>query len=185
MGNRGGALHNSAREIGRCFRSRRWIACVLQFRGRHRIVMSERRYTELFFLDEAVAFAAGHRPCAECRRERFNAFRYSWRLSSSLDRLPMADEMDLQLHRARIDPQRRKVTYEAALRSLPDGCFVRIDGSACLVWNGRLLLWTPEGYARSEEHPVDRIATVLTPEPIVGCLRQGYKPEIHDSFRAG
>ena len=103
MGNRGGALHNSDREIIRCFKSRRWITCVLQFRGRHRIVMSERRYTELFFLDEAVAFAAGHRPCAECRRERFNAFRHSWRRSSGQDHLPMADEMDLELHPARID----------------------------------------------------------------------------------
>ena len=79
MGNRGGALHNSDREIVRAYKSRRWITCVLEFRGRRRTVMSERRYTELFFLDEAVAFAAGHRPCAECRRERFNAFKEAWR----------------------------------------------------------------------------------------------------------
>jgi hypothetical protein len=184
MGNRGGALHKSDREIVRSFKSRRWIACVLQFRGRHRIVMSERRYTELFFLDEAVAFAAGHRPCAECRRERFNAFRHSWWRSSGLDRLPMADEMDLELHRARIDGQRRKVTYEAALGSLPDGCFVRLDGSAYLVWSDGLLFWTPEGYTRRDARPRDRIATVLTPEPIVECLRHGYTPEIHDSWRS-
>ena len=184
MGNRGGALHNSDREIVRRFRSRRWITCVLQFRGRHRIVMSERRYTELFFLDEAVAFAAGHRPCAECRRERFNAFRHSWRSSSGLDQLPMADEMDLELHPARIDAQRRKVTYEAALGSLPDGCFVRIDGSAYLVWNHGLLLWTPEGYTSRITRVEDRTATVLTPQPIVGCFRQGYQPEIHDSWRS-
>jgi hypothetical protein len=184
MGNRGGALHNSDREIIRRFKSRRWITCVLQFRGRHRIVMSERRYTELFFLDEAVAFAAGHRPCAECRRERFNAFRHSWRRSSGQDHLPMADEMDLELHPARIDRQRRKVTYEAALDSLPDGCFVRIDGRGYLVWNSGLLLWTPDGYTRIEGRVGDRMATVLTPEPIVGCLRYGYTPEIHDSWRS-
>jgi hypothetical protein len=183
MGNRGGALHDSDRTIVRCFKSRRWITCVLQFRGRRRIVMSERRYTELFFLDETVAFAAGHRPCAECRRERFNAFRHSWRRSGRQDQLPMADEMDLELHRARIDRQRRKITYEAAFSSLPDGCFVRIDGSAYLVWNDCLLLWTPEGYTRRAACPGDRVATVLTPEPIVGCLRYGYKPQIHDSWQ--
>jgi hypothetical protein len=184
MGNRGGALHDSDRTIVRCFKSRRWITCVLQFRGRRRIVMSERRYTELFFLDETVAFAAGHRPCAECRRERFNAFRHSWRRSGRQDQLPMADEMDLELHRARIDRQRRKITYEAAFSSLPDGCFVRIDGSAYLVWNDCLLLWTPEGYTRRAACPGDRVATVLTPEPIVGCLRYGYKPQIHDSWQS-
>src|SRR3984885_2974236 len=78
MGNRGGALHNIEREIVCSYKSRRWITCVLEFRGRHRTVMSEGRYTELFFLDEAVALAAGHRPCAECRRKRFNAFKAAW-----------------------------------------------------------------------------------------------------------
>src|SRR5580700_6521211 len=93
MGNRGGALHNSEREIIRSYKSRRWIACVLEFRGRRRTVMSERRYTELFFLDEAVALAAGHRPCAECRRERFNAFKTAWGSGDLL-----ADEIDTELH---------------------------------------------------------------------------------------
>src|ERR1700683_436021 len=95
MGNRGGVLHNSEREIVRPYKSRRWITCVLEFKERHRIVMSERRYTELFSLDEATAFAAGHRPCAECRRERFNAFKGAWGRAADLDSLPFADEMDL------------------------------------------------------------------------------------------
>ncbi len=107
MGNRGGALHNSEREIVRSYKSRRWIACVLEFKGRRRTVMSERRYTELFFLDEAVAFAAGHRPCAECRRERFNAFKEAWRRARGLDNLPFADEMDMELHPARIDSRKK------------------------------------------------------------------------------
>src|SRR5882672_787550 len=126
MGNRGGALHNADREIVRPYKSRRWIACVLEFRGRRRVVMSPNRYTELFFLDEAVAFAAGHRPCAECRRERYNAFKDAWQLAHRLDETPFADEMDVELHPARID-MRKKVTYEAALRSLPDGCFVQVE----------------------------------------------------------
>jgi hypothetical protein len=184
MGNRGGALHNREREIVRSYKSRRWIACVLEFRGRHRTVMSEGRYTELFFLDEAVAFAAGHRPCAECRRERFNVFRDAWRRARGMDNLPVADEMDAELHPARID-KRKKVTYEAAMGSLPDGCFVQIDGRAYLVWSGALLLWTPDGYTRRHTGTADATVTVLTPEPIVACLRHGYKPEIHNSWRAG
>jgi hypothetical protein len=184
MGNRGGPLHNSSKEIVRPYKSRRWITCVLQFRGRHRIVMSENRYTELFFLDEAVAFAAGHRPCAECRRERFNAFKDAWQRAHRQENPPFADEMDLELHRSRIDRQRKKVTYQAALRSLPDGCFAQIDGSACLVWQNSLLIWMPEGYVKREPMPKDFIATVLTPLPIVGCFREGYRPEIHHSWRS-
>jgi hypothetical protein len=181
MGNRGGALHNSEREIVRSYKSRRWIACVLEFRGRRRIVMSERRYTELFFLDEAVAFAAGHRTCAECRRERFNAFKEAWRRARGLAHLPFADEMDGELHPARIDYRRKKVTYDAPMDSLPDGCFVQIDGRAYLVRGDALLLWTPEGYAGRDARPKHSLAAVLTPEPIVACMRHGYKPEIHES----
>jgi hypothetical protein len=180
MGNRGGALHNADRQIVRGYKSRRWITCVLEFRGRQRVVMSPNRYTELFFLDEAVAFAAGHRPCAECRRERYNAFREAWRRHTEQTRPPFADEMDVILNPGRIE-KRKKVTYPAALSSLPDGCFVEREGRAYLVWGDALLLWTPEGYARREERPWDTVVTVLTPEPIVGCFRQGYKPEIHES----
>jgi hypothetical protein len=182
MGNRGGVLHNADREIVRSYKSRRWIACVLEFRGRYRVVMSPNRYTELFFLDEAVAFAAGHRPCAECRRARYNAFKSAWKLAHRMDEPPLADEMDRELHPARIE-KRKKATYEAALRSLPDGCFVQIEGFAYLVLSGALLLWTPEGYARREVRPTDLMLTVLTPEPIVRCFREGYGPEIHESGR--
>jgi hypothetical protein len=182
MGNRGGALHNADREIVRGYTSRRWIACVLKFRDRHRLVMSPNRYTELFFLDEAVAFAAGHRPCAECRRERYNTFRGAWARDKQQDRLPSADEMDVDLHSARID-KRKKVTYEAPLRSLPDGCFVRIEGGAHLVLGDALLFWTPEGYSKRDAHPKNSLVTVLTPKPIVGCFRQGYRPEIHETAR--
>src|SRR5215472_11062105 len=92
MGNRGGAIHNERREIVRRYASRRWITCVLQFKDRHREVMAPGRYTELFFLDEAVSFAAGHRPCAECRRQRYNEFRQAWGSGPSL----RADDMDVE-----------------------------------------------------------------------------------------
>jgi hypothetical protein len=175
MGNRGGALHNDEREIVRSWKSRRWITCVLEFRGRKREVMSPRRYTELFFLDEAVAFAAGHRPCAECRRERFRAFQSAWGAGAC------ADEMDLALHRARID-RGRKVTYETDLESLPDGAMIAIDGAAYLVWSDALVLWTPQGYARTDPRPAGMRVTVLTPRPAVECFHRGYRPEIHDSL---
>jgi hypothetical protein len=110
--------------------------------------MSPGLYTELFFLDEAVALAAGRRPCAECRRERFNAFRNAWKLSGGPGRgnSLLASEIDAILHRTRIDSRGGKVIYEASLDSLPDGCFVQIDGSSHIVWNKTLLLWSPGGY---------------------------------------
>jgi|SRR5579883_159447 hypothetical protein len=180
MGNRGGAIHNSDREIVRRYVSRRWIACVLEFRGRRRVVMSPNRYTELFFLDEAVALAAGHRPCAECRRERFHAFRRAW----NTERPPTADEMDAALHPARIGRQGQKITYEAPLDGLPDGCFIESEGRPWLVCRDTLALWTPEGYARAIARPAGAAVTVLTPRPIVECLRRGYRPEIHRSLGA-
>jgi hypothetical protein len=181
MGNRGGALHNSDREIVRSYKSRRWITCVLEFKGRYRRVMSPGRYTELFFLDEAVAFAAGHRPCAECRRERYNAFKRAWQGPNNA--AVNADQMDWDLQRARI-AGRRKITYDAPVDLLPNGCFVQIEGHAWLVWNDALLLWTPEAYAQRMARPKNSIVTVLTPQPIVACFRQGYEPEIHGSWRS-
>lgn len=183
MGNRGGAVHTPDRQIVRSYASRRWITCVLEFRGRRRSVMSPGRYTELFFLDEAVALAAGHRPCAECRRERYNAFRSAWSGSPNSTGAggPAADQMDVVLHRARIDGCKQKVTYQAALRSLPDGCFVRIDGSMYLVWQDSLFLWSPAGYTQHRVRPSKLTVTVLTPEPTVHCLLHGYTPEIHSS----
>ncbi len=183
MGNRGGVLHNDNLEIVRPFSSRRWIACLLEFKGRRRLVMSPRRYTELFFLDEAVALSAGHRPCAECRRERFNAFCDVWKptVMPGARRRPLADEIDTELHPTRIDTRRRKVTYSAPLNLLPDGCFVSIDDSSYLVSGDALLQWSPEAYLRKEPRPSDLTVMVLTPEPIVQCLRQGYQPDVHKS----
>ena len=179
MGNRG-ALHNDRREIVRAFKVQRWIACVLEFKGIRRTVMSPGRYTELFFLDEAVAFAAGHRPCAECRRERFMAFKNAW-MARTAEPL-LAPDIDAELHRARVDGWGRKVTYEAELSSLPNGSFVRIDGSAYLVWDDSLVQWTPESYEGKTRRPERLRVAVLTPEPIVQCFRQGYAPAVHDSL---
>jgi hypothetical protein len=184
MGNRGGVLHNDLRDIIRPYASRRWISCVLEFKGRRRIVMSPGRYTELFFLDEAVALAAGHRPCAECRCARFNEFKEAWRRSEKRppEEFLYADDIDEQLHPARIGKHRRKITYEALLRAIPDGCFVRIAGASYLVWGNALALWSPGGYTERRARPDDLAVTVLTPEPIVRCIGNGYKPVIHESI---
>jgi hypothetical protein len=177
MGNRGGAIHNDSRQIVRPYATRRWIACVLEFKGRWRAVMSPGRYTELFFLDEAVALAAGHRPCAECRRDRYNAFRRAW----NPDHPPTADEMDAALHPARIDRQ-GKVTWQSPLDSLANGTFIDFDAAPWLVWNDALALWTPEGYTRRVARPTGGSVPVLTPQPIVACLHAGYEPMVHASL---
>jgi hypothetical protein len=179
LGNRGGALHNDSREIVRSHKGRRWLTCVLQFKGRRRTVMTPGLYTELFFLDEAVAFAAGHRPCAECRRERYNAFRTAW----NPEHPPGADEMDVALHPARIDSRGAKVTYCAAIDTLPDGCFVQMGDSAWLVWGEALHLWAPGGYSKRDPRPRGLTVTVLTPGPSVECFRAGYRPAVHQSAR--
>ncbi len=186
MGNRGGALHNDQREMVRQCKGRRWITCLLEFKGVRRSVMAPGRYTELFFLDEAVALAAGHRPCAECRRARFNDFKNAWKRSEDAPSGEplLAPEMDAELHRARMDCRGKKVTYEAPLSSLPKGCFVQMERSTYLVWDEALLLWSPPGYVTRDPMPAHLTVTVLTPEPIVACLGRGYQPEIHHSARA-
>jgi hypothetical protein len=149
--------------------------------------MTPGRYTELFFLDEAVAFAAGHRPCAECRRSEFNAFVEAWRYRNTVRPGPIAraQEIDAELHRARIGPGSSKVTYEAALDSLPNGCFVEAGGGAHLVWDDALYLWSPERYVERVARPDHLVVTVLTPAPTVECLRGGYVPQVHESHRGG
>lgn len=180
MGNRGGAIHDERREIIRQYKSKRWITCVLEFRGRRRIIMAPRRYTELFFLDEATAFAAGHRPCFECRRERFLAFQSSWPDPQHRS----ADEIDAELHVHRIDRRGSKVTYRAPLASLPNGSFVEIASSPYLLWEDGLFLWTPQGYGAKIARPNSIAATVLTPRPIVESFLRGYTPAVHESCRS-
>jgi hypothetical protein len=161
MGNRG-VLHDGEGRILRAWQLRRWIVCVLEFRGRKRQVMTPGHYTELFFLDEATALAAGRRPCAECRRERFNAFRKAWRSAHSGagdSPLPSAEEIDHQLQAERVGPDRSKRLFEASLDELPNGVFVRRADSeedAYLVWNDGLLVWSAGGYTRRMDRPKGR-----------------------------
>ncbi|MFZ0030391.1 MAG: hypothetical protein WAK84_00780 [Candidatus Cybelea sp.] len=175
MGNRG-ILHNDERRVVRNFAVKRWIACVLQFRGRHRAVMTPHRYTELFFLDEAAALSAGHRPCAECRREDYRRFQSLWQAAygGSAD----ADTMDVKLHGDRLSGNSKR-TYRADFANLPDGSYVALDGKAWLVWGTHLHEWSDSGYIARRRRPARGRAEVLTPAAIVTILAAGYRPAIH------
>jgi hypothetical protein len=177
-GNRG-ILHNQRREIVRDWQVRRWIACRLEFRGRHRAVMTPGSYTELFFVDDAAALADGHRPCAECRRADFRAFQSAWRMvypgaSAS------ADAMDVVLHAERREGPFRKRTHAAAIESLPDGTYIVLDGRAWLVLGDGLLAWSPDRYVERRSRPSGP-ANVLTPASIVAVLAAGYRASVHPS----
>ena len=190
LGNRGGAFHLSDRTLGvRRWASRQWIACVLEFKGRHRAAMMQpNRYTELFFLDEATALSAGHRPCFECRRRDAEQFAALWGQTRGWPAPARAPEMDLALHAERVGPQGRKNTYRAQLAGLPDGVFVRLDGDGqgvpYLVDKGQLLGWTSAGYRSALPRPRRRDVEVLTPRSIVAVLSAGYRPMLHPSATA-
>jgi hypothetical protein len=181
MGNRG-VLHDGRRTIVRPWQVRRWIACRTEFRGRHRVVMQPRSYTELFFLDEATALSAGHRPCAECRREDYRRFRALW--ESCYGGPAGADDMDVRLHADRLDG-RAKRTDVAEVSGLPDGTYVVVDGAALLVRGNELLTWSGDGYAERRTRPRHGDITVLTPRSIVGILAAGYQPDFHPSAATG
>jgi hypothetical protein len=186
MGNRG-ILHDAEGRIVRPWRLKQWLICVLEFRGRHRTVMAPNRYTELFFLDEATGLAAGHRPCFECRRARFVAFRQAWAAGNLRHVAPEALKVkviDDQLHAERVGADRSKRTYPANLDDLPDGVLVTLagrDGEAYLVLGDELRAWSPAGYRDRRRRPRDEVVSVLTPPSTVRAIRSGYMPEVHPS----
>ncbi|MGZ4353186.1 MAG: hypothetical protein ACXVZ4_06550 [Gaiellaceae bacterium] len=168
-GNRG-CLHDEAGRIRRRWAVRRWIACRLEFKGRRRApLLQPGRYTELFFLDEATALAAGHRPCAECRRADYDRFGEIWRGLHEGE--AGADAIDARLHAERLAPRRR-----APLGDLPDGAFVLRDREPWLVLGPQLLRWTPGGYAERVARPARERAEVVTPPSLVEVLRAGWEP---------
>jgi hypothetical protein len=189
LGNRG-VLHDAEGQVQRAWQVKRWIVCVLEFRGRKRKVMTPNRYTELFFLDEATALAAGHRPCAECRHSRFLAFCNAWKIAYPLEggsERPTADQIDNRLHGERVAADRSKHCFPAPLDELPNGVFVTLEASkerAYLVWGDCLLAWSPRGYLERRPRPKDETVSVLTPLSTVAAIRAGYNPEVHDSAQA-
>jgi hypothetical protein len=175
-GNRG-VLHDEHGTIVRGWQVRRWIACVTEFKGRRRPLLRPGRFTELFFLDEATAFAAGHRPCALCRRDDYLRFVAIWRAIHP-DQAG-ADAIDTQLHTERIDVDTREQRHhEAMMDDLPDGAFVLHESSPHLVKDARLLRWTPSGYRDPSARPARRRATLITPPSSVEVLRADWRPVV-------
>ena len=182
-GNRG-CLHDDTGRIRRRYNGRRWIACQLQFKDWQRgPLLQPGKFTELFFLDEATAFAAGHRPCALCRRADYNRFVETWQALHP--RQSGADAIDSQLHDERVDPDTHtQLHHDAALDDLPDGVFVLHEGAAQLVLGDSLLAWSPAGYLARCPRPKDRPARVITPPSLVAVLRTGWQslvPVVHPS----
>ncbi|QKJ28590.1 hypothetical protein HQ865_02065 [Mucilaginibacter mali] len=180
LGNRG-VIHNAGKQIVRPYKIKAWIICMLHFRGRHREVMTPDRWTELFFLDEATAFSAGHRPCFQCRYADHVRFKAAWLKGNPqygfTDKTSII-EIDNILQKERIDRKGNKVTYTALAQSLPDGAFIGIDGDPYLIANGQMYGWSPFGYGKGLALPAGKAVTVLTPASIVNAFGAGYKPQM-------
>jgi hypothetical protein len=176
-GNRG-CLHDGAGQIRRRYSGRRWIACRLEFRGWHRApLMQPGRFTELFFLDEATAFAAGHRPCALCRRADYDRFTALW--AQIHPGQVGADAIDARLHGERVEPGARgQRHHDAPLDELPDGAFVMHGGAPHLVLGAELLRWTAGGYGKPVARPAGEQAQLITPPSLTRILRAGWQPVV-------
>ena len=176
MGNRG-CIHRD-HTIVRRWQVRRWITCVLEFKGWVAPKWAQGRWTALFFFDEAVALSAGHRPCALCRRADYEAWRDAWQ--RAFGERPSADQMDLRLHAERLDGKEKRL-HVRPWAELPRGSFVVIDEGPALVLDDRLLPWSQRGYGVGVARPGHGDARVLTPPATLGMLTHGYEPLIHPS----
>lgn len=175
-GNRG-ILHRG-KDIVRFHAGDLWITCALEFQGRRQEQWQPHHYTFLFFHDEAVSFAAGHRPCAECRRDSYNAYGAAWADALGVE-LPSAKDMNKQLHRERIarGTHRRRL-HDVPWADLPDGTFVVLDSTPAVVVGEHLTEWTHEGYGLRRPRPRVGVATVLTPPSTLAALRAGYPVQV-------
>ncbi len=160
---------------------------MLEFKDRHREVMTPNLYTELFFLDEATAFSAGHRPCAECRRADFNRFKAAWVEGNPLYMYNMKTpigEIDEILHRERMNRNGSKSVYREKLENLPEGSFIEYNGVPYMIsHSNRVIYWTPFGYSDYNKLPPSTEVDVLTPKSVVNAFRSGYLPQTHESAR--
>ena len=176
-GNRG-IIHGPDRALAtKRWSHKAWICCVLDWQGRRREVMSGRNWTELFFLDEAVAMAAGHRPCGYCRRADYIRYVDAWARATGAR--PKAPEMDAALHPARVRRDKSQVTHNALIATLPLGAMINHDGAPHLVLDATLRPYTPDGYGAAVPRPRCGSVTVLTPTPMLSVLANGYRPAVH------
>ena len=170
LGIRGGRFHRSDRTLSaRRWASRRWLVCLCEFKGRKREVWGP-GYTQLFFLDEVTAFAAGHRPCFECRRACAEAFRDAL----GFGRLGV-DEIDARLHGERLHGRDKKVSAQDAA-ALPDGAMVVVGGRPHAVIGDRIAPWSFDGYGELRPRPRSGVLATLTPPTILRALAAGYAP---------
>jgi hypothetical protein len=179
MGNRG-VIHEH-KQITKAFKHKAWITCALEFKGRKRTVMTPGRWTELFFLDEATAFAAGHRPCFECRREDAQRFKSCWIKGNPMHHFSMTtsiNQIDEIIHAERIDNEKKKVTHQRLASDIPEGTFVLMNDDPYVFAKGRLHRWTAFGYEDSTEVPEASTLTILTPYSIVNAFLADYTPQI-------
>jgi hypothetical protein len=183
LGNRG-ILHDDQKRIVTPWRHKAWVTCQLEFKGRKREIFGEGTYSELFFLDEATALAAGHRPCGECRRARFNEFKLLWSQANNGMVSPKIADIDKLLHAERAIKGGSKVTYEMLMGDLPSGAMIAIDGESYLVWRGKIYRWSHHGYGEPIKIPAASIeVTVITPRSIVKLFEIGFVPQVHDSAK--
>jgi hypothetical protein len=178
-GNRG-IIHDPAtKTLNRRWASKAWLTCVCEFRGRRREVMGGRSWTELFFLDEATALSAGHRPCFYCRRDDANAFRAAWEAGNGVANV-LAREIDATLHRERLEGGKKRLHALAMpIGRLPDGAMVALADASYLIARGRALKWSPAGY-RNIENGLQG-AMLLTPPSTLRALSAGYRAVLHPS----
>lgn len=180
MGNRG-VVHSKGMEIVRAFRLTAWIICKLEYKGQRLPLMDPNRNTQLFFLDEATALSAGHRPCAFCRREDFNSFKDFWLKGNpnyGFDKKTKIGYVDAVLHQERIDGKHCKVTYQDQTDTLPNGAFILYDGNPHLVCKNKIYEWSAAGYGKAKSLPAEKTVTVLTPRSIIETYKAGYEPQI-------
>jgi hypothetical protein len=181
-GNRGIIHDPRTKTLTRRWASQAWLTCVCDFRGLRREVMGGRSWTELFFLDEATALAAGHRPCFFCRRDDANRFRAAWEQGNRVTRV-FARDIDVVLHRERLSGSKKRLhALPMPLAELPDGAMVQEDAESYLIVQGRALVWSPAGYREPRSAPED--AMLLTPPSTLRALSVGYRPVLHRSARA-
>jgi hypothetical protein len=179
-GNRG-IIHDPTTKtlLTRRWASQAWLTCVCEFRGRRREVMGARSWTELFFLDEATAFAAGHRPCFFCRRDDANRFRAAWQEGNGVTNV-LARDIDAVLHRERLEGGKKRLHARTMpLEELPDGAMLQEGAESYLIVQGRALSWSPDGY-RETRNTIDD-AMLLTPPSTLRALSAGYRPVLHPS----
>lgn len=176
-GNRG-IIHGPDKQLSnKPWSHHAWICCVLDWQGRKRDVMSGRKWTELFFLDEATAFAAGHRPCGYCRPEAYQAFKTAWQ--DAFEGNAGAKQMDQVLHAERVDPRSRsQKTYWAEAKALPTGAMYRQKGKIYLVTEEVVRPFSVGGYGPGKTAPEGNVE-VLTPPSMVKVLSAGFMPQLH------